>query len=216
MTDEQLQRAVTDELRYEPKVHEKEIAVSASDGTVTLRGTVGSLRQKREAKKAAQRVYGVMDVDNELSVRLMDDFARDDAELRGQVLQAMTLDSLIPATVDASAYDGYITLTGQADWRYERDEAEFVAGNVPGVIDVENQIELVLPTPPAKEVKQDIEKAIERNARLDAGSLSVKTSSGTVTIEGAVRSWAEHDEAVAAAWHAPGVRNVVDRISVLY
>lgn len=216
MTNDGLENAVADELLFEPKVDHKEIAVSASNGTVTLRGTVGSFRQKREAKKAAQRVYGVTDVDDKLEVRILDDFGQDDAELRGQVLQAMMLDSLIPSTVDAKVDDGFVTLTGSVNWQFERDEAEFVSGNVPGVIDVEDQINLVLPTPPAGEVKHDIRRALERSADLDADGLSVTTANGTVTIDGAVRSWSEHDEAVAAAWAAPGVTDVVDHILVAY
>jgi osmotically-inducible protein OsmY len=103
---------------------------------VTLRGTVGSFREKREAKKAAERVYGVTKVNNELQVRLLNGVQRDDADLRGDVLQAMMLDALVPATIDVSVDDGFVTLTGNADWQYQRDEAEFVAANIVGVLDV--------------------------------------------------------------------------------
>jgi osmotically-inducible protein OsmY len=216
MTNEELQRAVADELLFEPKLDSKEIAVSAADGIVTLRGTVGSFRQKREATNAARGVYGVTDVDNQLDVRILDDAEHDDAELRGQVLQAMMLDSMIPTTVDAKVDHGYVTLTGSANWKFERDEAEFVAGNVPGVTGLEDHIQLMLPTPPPGDIKHDIEKALERSAKVDADGLSVDTSNGTVTIDGAVSSWAEHDDVVAAAWDAAGVRDVVDNISVVY
>jgi osmotically-inducible protein OsmY len=127
MTDEQLQADVVAELFWDPKVDSEAIAVSADAGTVTLRGAVDSFRQKREAGKAARRVYGVIGVQNELDVRLLDDSKRDDAELRGDVLQALMLDSLIPTTVDARARNGSVTLSGTADWQYQRDEAEFLA-----------------------------------------------------------------------------------------
>ena len=216
MTDDELQDWVREELCWDPKVDSAAIAVSASDGEVTLRGTVGSFRQKREAQRAAERVYGVTSVHNELDVRILDKHGRQDADLRGAVLQAMALDGLIPKSVDAKADSGLVTLTGTAAWQYQREEAEFVAGNVPGVVDVDNQITLTSPQPKAGDVKQSIERAFQRNANLDAEGLSVKTYGNTVLLSGAVSSWDERDAAVAAAWAAPGVAAVEDRIVVEY
>ena len=216
MSNDGLVAYVTDELFWDPKVDSAAIAVSADDGTITLRGTVGSFREKREAKNAAERVYGVTSVDNELQVRLMNGNRRDDAELRGDVLQALMLDTLVPTTVDAKVEDGFVTLTGTADWQYQRDEAEFVAANILGVVDVWDEITLTDPKPNAGDVRHSIKSAFERNAKLDADDLTVATSNGTVTLEGTVGSWSEHDEAVAAAWAAPGVRHVDDRILVAY
>jgi osmotically-inducible protein OsmY len=216
MTDDQLQADVAAELWWDPKIDSRAIAVSADAGAVTLRGTVSSPREKREAGTAACRVYGVVGVDNELDVRLLDDSKRDDAELRGDVLQALMLDSLIPTTVDTRARNGFVTLSGTADWQYQRDEAEFLAASVPGVSAVQNDITLTA-APKARDVKKDISEAFRRNAKLDADTLSVGTTSdGRVTLAGTVRSWAEHDEAVAAAWSAPGVTEVDDQILVAY
>jgi osmotically-inducible protein OsmY len=216
MTDDELQDWVREELCWDPRVDSAAIAVSASDGEVTLRGTLGSFRQKREAQKAAERVYGVTSVRNELEVRIVDEHGRQHADLRGAVLQAMALDGLIPKTVDAKADSGSVTLTGTAAWQYQRQEAEFVAGNVPGVVDVDNQITLTSPQPKAGDVKQSIERAFQRNASLDAEGLSVKTYGNTVLLSGAVSSWDERDAAVAAAWAAPGVAAVKDQIVVEY
>ena len=216
MTDDELQEWVHEELFWDPKVDSASIAVSASDGEVTLRGTVGSFRQKREAQKAAERVYGVTEVRNELEVRIVDEHGRQDVDLRGAVLQAMALDGLIPKTVDAKADCGVVTLTGTAAWQYQRQEAEFVAGNLPGVVDVDNKIALITPQPKAGDVRQSIERAFQRNASLDAEGLSVTTHSNMVTLSGAVSSWDERDAAVAAAWAAPGVAAVVDLIVVEY
>ena len=216
MTDDELQDWVREELCWDPKVDSAAIAVSASDGVATLRGTVASFREKREAQRAAERVYGVTSVRNELEVRIVDEHGRQDADLRGAVLQAMALDGLIPKTVDAKADRGVVTLTGTAAWQYQREEAEFVAGNVPGVADVDNQIALTTPPPTAGDVKQAIERAFQRNANLDAEGLSVKTHGNLVTLGGAVSSWDERDAAVAAAWAAPGVAAVEDRIVVEY
>jgi len=215
-SNDQLVADVTDELFWDPKVDNLAIAVSADDGTVTLRGTVGSLREKREAKKAAERVYGVSSVDNQLKVRLMNDSKREDAELRGDVLQALMLDSLIPKTIDAKVSDGLVTLSGTASWQYQRDEAEFVASNIVGALDVFDDIELKHPEPSAGDVQESIGKAFKRNAALDAEDLHISTSNGTVTVKGTVGSWAEHDEAMDAAWAAPGVTSVHDDLTVVY
>ena len=215
-SDTDLVADVSDELFWDPKVDNTAIAVSADDGTITLRGTVGSLREKLEAKKAAERVYGVISVDNDLQVRLMNDAKRGDAEVRGDVLQALMLDSLVPSTVDAKVDDGLVTLTGTANWQYQRDEAEFVASNIVGALDVFDEIELTHPTPDAGDVQESIKKAFKRNAAIDANDLTISTYNGTVAIDGTVGSWAEHDEAIDAAWAAPGVTSVRDDLTIGY
>jgi len=216
VSNNDLERSVTDELYWDPKVDNDAIAVSADEGVVTLRGTVGSFRQKREATQDAERVFGVESVKNDLQVRIMNQDRRDDAELRGDVLQALMLDSIVPSTIDAKVDDGMVTLTGTANWQFERDEAEFVAANVHGVVSVDDEIDLVPPSPTAGDVQHSIKKAMERNAKLDADSVSVDSSNGTITLDGTVSSWADHDEAVSAAWAAPGVTNVKDHIHVAY
>ena len=216
MTNDDLQLDVAAELSWDPKLDSKAIAVSAADGAVTLRGTVASFREKREAGKAAARVYGVTEVSNELQVRMLDSSKRDDADLHGDVLQALMLDSFVPMTVDAKVRDGVVTLTGTAQWQYQRDEAEFLTASVPGVSGLKNDITLTS-APDGRDIRNDISDAFRRSARLDADELSADTPSyGIVILAGAVSSWAEHDEAVAAAWSAPGVTEVDDRIVVEY
>jgi osmotically-inducible protein OsmY len=216
MTNDDLQLDVAAELRWDPKVDSRAIAVSADDGSITLRGTVGSFREKREAGKAAARVYGVTEVSNELQVQLLNGSKRNDADLRGDVLQALMLDSLVPKTVDAKVRDGSVTLAGTVEWQYQRDEAEFLTARVPGVRGIRNDLTLTS-TPDGRDIQSDISDAFRRSARLDAEELSVDTTSyGTVILAGAVSSWAEHDEAVAAVWSAPGVTEVDDRIVVEY
>jgi osmotically-inducible protein OsmY len=214
--DTNLTADVSDELFWDPKLDSTAIAVSAGDGRITMRGTVGSLREKLEAKNAAERVFGVISVDNRLQVRLMNDAKRDDADLRGDVLQALMLDSLVPKTVDATVEDGFVTLKGTANWKYERDEAEFVASNIVGALDVIDEIELEFSTPDGGDVRDSIKKAFKRNAALDADDLRISTHNGTVTVKGTVSSWAEHDEALDAAWAAPGVTSVRDDLAVAY
>jgi len=214
--DNDLAAHVREELSWNPKVDNAEVAVSADEGRVTLRGTVGSLREKREAKKAAERVFGVVSVDNKLQVKLIVGQRREDAELRGDVLQALMLDSRVPKTVDAKVDDGFVTLTGTAEWQYQRDEANFVAANIVGALDVFDEIELKPLGPKAGDVQESIEQAFRRNASLDAKGLAVSSDNGTVTISGRVSSWAEHEEAIDAAWAAPGVTSVRDFMTVTY
>jgi osmotically-inducible protein OsmY len=216
MTDQQLRSDAVDELRWEPRVDNRAIAVSAADGIVTLRGTIGSFREKREAENAVKRVYGTRGVENELQVKLLNEDRRNDADLRGEVLQALVLDGLVPDTIDVKADDGNVLLTGTARHQFQRDEAAYVAGNVKGVLWVENDIELTVETPKPEDVHDAISRAFERDAKLDAKSVSVESSNGSVRLSGTVQSWAEHDAALSAAWAAPGVKDIDDRIDVAY
>jgi osmotically-inducible protein OsmY len=216
VSDHDIEIWVSEQLLWDPKVDDKAIALSVADGRVTLRGTVGSFREKREAQKAVSRVRGVRSVANELKVRLLTEHGRGDAELRGDVLRALQLDSLVPHTVDARVDDGWVTLTGTASETYQREEADFVAGNVRGVLGVDDDIELTGPGPRADDVGAAIKKALVRSARVHADDVIVDIHDHTVAVTGTVSSWAEHDEALAAARSAPGVTKVDDYLEVVY
>ena len=214
MRDDDLWRHVAAELSWDPQVDSDAIEVSAVDGTVTLRGTVATLRLKQAGGRAAARVRGVTRVANELRVQIPDKERRDDEDLRGDVLEALMLDISVPMTVDAHARDGFVTLTGTAHWHYQREAAEFRAANVPGVAGIDNAISLTR-TPDAREARDAIRAAFRRDAAIEADGLSVETSSaGLVILSGTVSSWAAHDHALAATWSAPGVIQVDDRIRV--
>jgi osmotically-inducible protein OsmY len=214
MRDDDLRRHVAAELSWDPQVDSDAIEVSAASGTVTLRGTVASLRLKRAGGRAAARVRGVTRVASELRVQIPGKDRRDDEDLRGDVLEALMLDVSVPMTVDAQARDGFVTLTGTAQWHYQREAAEFRTANVPGVAGIDNAISLTR-TPDARAARDAIRAAFRRDAALEADGLSVETSAaGLVILSGVVRSWAAHDHAVAAAWSAPGVTRVDDRIRV--
>jgi osmotically-inducible protein OsmY len=209
-----LQQAVRDELAQEPRVDHTEVAVSADDyGVVTLRGTVGSPRQRREAGRAAKRVFGVQEVRNNLDVRVLIGDRREDAVLRADVLQALTLNSLVPSGIDAKVDGAVVTLTGTAHWNFEREEAEATAGNVRGVRGIRSEIVLI-PTAHPVEVKDAIEQRLNRNAAVDADSVSVESLGGKVILRGAVSSWSAREAAVEAAWSVPNVTEVEDRIDI--
>ena len=213
MTDDELRRQVAAELSWDPQVDSGMIEVSADSGTVMLHGTVDSLRQKRAGSEAAARVRGVIRVANELRVRIPDRDQRDDDDLRGDVLEALMLDGSVPMTVDAQARGGLVTLTGTAQWHYQREKAESRTAEVTGVACVDNAITLAQAD--AGDAGAAITAAFRRNAVLEADEVSVRTfPGGLVILSGTVRSWVAHDHAVAAAWSAPGVTQVADRIRI--
>lgn len=214
MSDDDLRGRVVAELCADPRVDGETFHVAVAGDTVSLRGTVASLRLKRAAVTAVARVRGVGSIVNELRVQLPPADRRDDEDLHGDVLEALMLDVSVPMSVDARVRNGFVTLIGTTRWHYQREAAESRAANVPGVADIDNAITLIQ-TPDAYAAREAITGAIRRNAALDADVLSVETSSGgLVTLSGTVSSWAAHDEAVAAAWSAPGVTQVEDQIRV--
>jgi osmotically-inducible protein OsmY len=211
-----LQQTVRDELAADPKIDHREIAVSVSgEGVITLRGTVGSLRQRRDAAEAVKRVYGVQKVENNLDVRPLIGDRREDAILRGEVLQALALNVLVPSGVDANVRDGIVELSGKVNWNFEREEAEAAASNVRGVRAIRSELVLI-PGAKTVDVKGAIEQALKRNATIDADGVSVETSDGKVTLKGFVSSWAARDAAIEAAWSAPNVTQVEDHIGIRY
>ena len=214
MKDDDLRGCIAAELSWDPQVESAAIEASAASGVVTLRGTVASLRLKGSAGRAAARVRGVTRVVNELRVRIPDKDRRDDEDLRGDVLEALMLDVSVPMTVDAQTRNGFVTLTGTAHWHCQREAAEFRATNVPGVTGIDNAVTLTQ-TADAHDARDAIRAAFRRYAALAADGLSVETSpDGLVILSGVASSWAAHDHAVAAAWFAPGVTQVDDRICV--
>jgi osmotically-inducible protein OsmY len=216
MRGDDLRANVTAELLWDPNVDSRDIVVWAERGAVTLAGEVTSVRQKREARNATRRVYGVTSVCNQIDVAILPDSQRDDADVRADVLQALALDSVIPATVDAKADDGLVTLTGTVAFHHQRAEAEFICANVRGVLDISDEIALKS-CPGSDCIQQEVSAALRRSARLAIDKLSVDARpDGTVILAGTVTSYSEHDEALIAAWSAYGVTDVDDRIIVAY
>ena len=216
MTDDDLRRDVAAELCWDPRMDRAAIEVRAASGLVTLHGTVASLWHKQAGGNAAARVRGVTGVANELCVQIPDRDRRGDEDLCGDVLEALMLEGSVPMTVDAKAQDGLVTLTGTVEWHYQREVAESRTAGVPGVAGIDNAIVLTQP-PDAHAAAEAISRAFRRYAGLDADRLSVEACpGGLVILSGTVGSKVAHDHAVAAAWSAPGVTEVDDRISVEY
>ena len=209
----QLQADVAEELFRDLRVDNDEIAVKAEHGTVTLRGTVGSLGAKRAAAKDARRVAGVLEVHNELEVRVLTEHRRTDAELRGSALKLLSWNAVVPDGVDATVRNGEVTLTGEVDHRYQREEAEATLVNLRGVSEIHNKIK-VRNGEMAEDVSARIEEAFERNAHIDARAIRVEALDGTVTLKGLVNSWLERNAAIDAAWTAEGVESIDDQLGI--
>lgn len=213
-TDLQLHKDVLDELRWDPRVKETEIGVAAKDGVVTLTGSVETYAQKYAVERDVERVTGVRAVADDLHVRPSGAFLRNDTDIAHSVVNALAWDIEVPAEkITAKVENGWITLKGEVDWNYQKVAAERAVRYLAGVKGISNLID-VKPLVSPVEVKSKIEAALKRNAELDAKSINVETANGKVILKGHVRSWAERADAEHAAWAAPGVHEVDDRLTV--
>jgi osmotically-inducible protein OsmY len=213
-SDSEIKKMVEDELRWDPDIDATDIAVTAKNGVVTLAGFVPSYIQKFEAEKDAKRVQGVVGVANDLQVRLPTVDQRPDPDIARDAVAALKLQ--LPYSYQdfkIVVRDGWITLEGEAEWNYQKEKAEAAVRTVKGVKGVINSIQ-VKPKLAAEEVKRKIEEALKRSAELDAANIQVEASDGEVVLKGAVHSWFEREQAERAAWQAPGVKKVEDRIVI--
>jgi osmotically-inducible protein OsmY len=213
-SDADIKRDVEDELRWDPDVDPTDIAVAVKSGVVTLSGFVKSYSQKFEAETAAKRVAGVVGVANDIEVRLPTVDERPDPEIAREAVAA--LKNQLPVSgqnIKVIVKSGWITLEGDVEWNYQREMAENAVRWLKGVKGVSNQIKLK-PLVAPSEIKRKIEEAFRRSAEIDANRITVEASGGEVILKGTVRSWAERKEAERAAWAAPGVTKVDNRIII--
>jgi osmotically-inducible protein OsmY len=214
MTDLELKKAVESELNFEPSINAAEIGVAAKDGIITLSGRVPSYWEKMAAERAAARVSGVKAVVNEVEVHLPGSSERTDEDIARAAVNALQWNVLIPLDrIKVKVSKGWVTLEGMVDWQFQKTAAEKAVRKLIGVKGVIDLIELK-PSVSKGEVKAAIEGALKRLAEIDANKIKVETEDGKVVLSGTVRSWFEREEAERAAWAAPGVRTVEDRIAV--
>jgi len=213
-TDEQIQQDVLDELKWDSRVQVNEIGVAVTDGIVTLTGWVDSYMKKLAAEAAAHRVHGVKAVANDIEVRLPGSAERTDADLAKAVLDALKWDAAVPTDkIDVTVSHGWVTLKGEVEFGFEKRDAERAVQRLSGVKGVTNLI-TVRPHPLPTDLKQNIEKALIRNAETDAQRITVEVQGSKVILRGTVRSYAEKKAAEDTAWSAPGVTEVENRIVV--
>jgi osmotically-inducible protein OsmY len=206
--------AVTAELDFDPLVDDSDITVKNIDGDVALNGTVPSYPQYLEAAAAAQRVSGVKHVHNHLSVELPSLNYRDDAALTTAANNALFWDVSVPSTVEAAAHNGNLTLSGTVRYGSERTAAELAVLGLTGVRNIKDEITIAWDADPI-DVTASVQEALDRNALiLDDSDVLVETDGNSVTLTGHVRTWAEHDAVMDAAWMTSGVYDVYDNLEI--
>lgn len=214
-TDAELQDDVVQELRWDPQVAEPDhIGVAVADGAVTLTGHTTTYAEKLAAVRAAERVYGVKSVADDLQVRLAGS-PRDDGDVARAIAHVLEWNVQIPnGRVQARVQDGWVTLEGQVDHDFQRREVERMVRHVRGVIGVTDALTLTSPVSPV-EVEAQIEDAFQREADVDARQVRVEVTDHTARLYGHVHSLREADAATAAAAAAPGVARVESHLTIV-
>lgn len=211
--DADLKQEVLTELKWDTRVKETEVGVEVDKGVVTLSGIVSSYAKKLAALEAAHRVHGVLDVANDIQVRVPSSLARTDTEIAQAVRQALEWNVLIQADhIRSTVEQGWVTLEGEVVSLRERLDAEKAVNWLAGVRGLTNQLQVKSPEIEPVLVIEAIQAALARDAQLEAQRIKVTVRDGRVTLYGHVRSAAERQAIVEAATHAPGVVAVDDRI----
>lgn len=213
-SDSEIKRDVEDELRWDPGLDATDIAVTVKNGVVTLAGFAKTYGEKFQAETAAQRVSGVLGVANDIEVRLPNTDHRPDPDIARDAVAAIK--SQLPYAweqIKVVVKNGVVTLEGQVEWDYQRARAETAVRHLKDVKYVANLIQL-RPRAAPSEIQRKIEDAFRRSAEVDAQNITVEVNGSEVVLRGTVRSWAERREAERAAWAAPGVTKVDNRIAI--
>lgn len=213
--DARIREDVIEELRWDTRVSETDVGVEVQRGIVTLSGTVTSWAKKLAAQDAAHRVAGVLDVANELEVRIPGDGPPTDTEIAEHVRHALVLDVLVPDTqIQTTVSHGIVRLTGSVDYTSQREDAALAIRNLSGVRGVINEIRVNQPAVAPHAVRAAIQAALERQAQREAKHVQLDIVDGQVTVTGKVHSWAEHKAIIGAAWGTRGVEAVIDQLHI--
>ncbi len=212
-TDKQLQSDVIAELNWERSINANKIGVEVNQGVVTLAGHVDSYSDKINAESAAQRVAGVKALVVEMDVNILGFGKRTDADIANSAKNILQWTSFLHAdAINVMIENGWITLTGEVEWNYQREATATSLRYLPGVTGLTNKIS-VNPKVSVGEVRADIETAIKRQALKDASKIDVGIQGSEVTLSGTITSWPERELIKQSAWNTPGVINVIDKMS---
>lgn len=214
-TDAQIQHDVLSELRWDSRIDETDVGVTVHGGIVTLTGTVASYPKKLAAKEAAHRVIGVRDVANDLEVRVPGDTAPTDTAIAAAVRNALIWDTrVLHSKIQSTVTAGIVTLEGTVDYTAQREDATRAIRNLAGVRGVVNEIVVFQPQVAPHALRASIQAALERQVQRETRRIQLDIVDGRVTVTGAVRTRAEHDAVIGAAWGTRGVQLVVDQLHV--
>ena len=216
-TDSQIQSDVIQELKWDPSISHEHIGIAVTDGIVTLSGTIPSYIEKSAAERATQRVAGVKAVVEKIEVKLLSSYQKDDQDIAEAILNQFRWSVQIPEqSIKLSVENGWVKLTGEGDWDFQRKAAEHSVRGLTGVKGVSNNLTLKSRQVQADIVKQKIEEALKREAVNEAKKITVDIHGSTVTLSGKVHSFAEMSDAKLAAWSAPGVTKIENKLHIGY
>jgi osmotically-inducible protein OsmY len=214
-TDNEIKQQVLRELKWDSRIGWSQIGVEVMEGVVTFTGVVSSYAQKLAAQEAAHRISGVLDIANEVEVRPDGVFIRSDAEIALAVRHVLEWDALVPdERIKSTISDGWVTLEGDVDFWHQREDAERTVLRLEGVIGVTNEITVAPKKVDPKELREEIEYALERRADREAERLRIEVNDGVVDLFGRVHSWEEKRAVLGSIGHAPGVSAVRDHLRI--
>ncbi len=212
--DDEIKDDILAELDWDPRITSSQVGVTVKDGAVTLLGTVGTYSEKLAAERAAKRVQGVRAIAEEINVKYPGDTRVTDEEIAERIANMLEWNVSIPNNdIQAEVRNGYVTLSGEAEWNYQREIANTQVAGVKGVVGVSNQIKVKSKVAPS-DIEKAIKRALHRNAEIEASHIDVDIDGGKVTLKGDVKAWYERKLIEDAAWAAPGVTHVVDNLRV--
>lgn len=213
-TDAQIKQDVLAELKWDAEIDETKIGLSVTNGAVTLTGHVPTYSQKMAAVKAVKRVAGVLAVVNKIDVLLESKHRATDEGLAERIANVLKWNvSTFGKDLKAEVKNGVVTLTGEAEWQYQRTNIHKAIENVSGVVNVIDLINLK-PSVSAADVQEKIKEALKRHADVEATRINVTVANGTAILSGTVESIDEMERVENAAWAAPGVYRVVDNLRI--
>jgi osmotically-inducible protein OsmY len=214
-SDRQIQQDVLRELRWDSRVADTDVGVEVDKGIVTLTGTVDSYAKRLAAREAAHRVVGVLDVAEDIKVKSPGSLDRNDTEIARAVRVALTWDAFVAEEkIRSTVTDGFVTLEGEVSTLREKEDAEAAIRNLTGVQGVRNRLVVAAVKANPVKLRESIEEALERRAEREAERIRVRVEDGTVVLEGKVRTWPEKQAILGTVSHAPGVREVKDKLTV--
>lgn len=214
MNDLSLRQTILDELEFEPSIDAADIGVATDNGIVTLTGHVRTYAEKEAAERVVRRVKGVRGIAAEIEVRIFGPKETDDDDIARRAVKMLDWNVSVPKdSVQVRVLKGWVTLRGEVEWQYQKNAAYDAVYGLGGVVGVSNLIELK-PRITAIDVKKRIEDAFKRDAALEAGAIKIDVQGRKVTLSGKVKTWSERQAAERAAWSAPGIATLDDRLTV--